>query len=98
LVSQTADGAITLGDTHEYGLAVDIFDKPALDDLVLRYLATFARFPDPAIVERWHGVYAKHPDQPYCRFTPAPGVEVITAPGGSGMTLSFGLAAETLAR
>lgn len=97
LVSQTADGAITLGDTHEYGLAVDIFDKPALDDLVLRYLATFARFPAPAIVERWHGVYAKHPDQPYCRFTPAPGVEVITAPGGSGMTLSFGLAAETLA-
>lgn len=96
LVSQTAAGEITLGDTHEYGLAVDIFDKPELDDLVLRYLATFARFPDQTITQRWHGVYAKHPELPYCRFEPAPGVQVVTAPGGSGMTLSFGLAAETL--
>ncbi len=96
LVSQTAAGEITLGDTHEYGLAVDIFDKPELDDLVLRYLATFARFPDQTIIQRWHGVYAKHPDLPYCRFQPVPGVQVVTAPGGSGMTLSFGLAAETL--
>ena len=96
LVSQTAAGEITLGDTHEYGLAVDIFDKAELDDLVLRYLATFARFPDQTITQRWHGVYAKHPDEPYCRFAPAPGVHVVTAPGGSGMTLSFGLAAETL--
>lgn len=96
LVSQTAAGEITLGDTHEYGLAVDIFDKPQLDELVLRYLATFARFPDQTIAQRWHGVYAKHPDLPYCRFQPAPGVQVVTAPGGSGMTLSFGLAAETL--
>lgn len=96
LVSQTAAGEITLGDTHEYGLAVDIFDKPELDDLVLRYLATFAHFPDQTITERWHGVYAKHPDHPYCRFQPAPGVHVVAAPGGSGMTLSFGLGAETL--
>lgn len=96
LVSQTAAGEITLGDTHEYGLAVDIFDKPELDELVLRYLDRFARFPDRTIAQRWHGVYAKHPDLPYCRFQPAPGVQVVTAPGGSGMTLSFGLAAETL--
>ena len=93
LVSQTAAGEITLGDTHEYGLAVDIFDKPHLDTLVLDYLATFARFPDATIAQRWHGVYAKHPEQPYCIFDPAPGVRIVTAPGGSGMTLSFGLAA-----
>lgn len=97
LVSQTAAGEITLGDTHEYGLAVDIFDKPHLDELVLNYLATFARFPDATIAQRWHGVYAKHPNEPYCVFDPAPGVRVVTAPGGSGMTLSFGLAAETVA-
>ncbi len=95
LVSQTAAGEITLGDTHEYGLAVDIFDKPHLDTLVLNYLATFARFPDTTITQRWHGVYAKHPELPYCVFDPAPGVLIVTAPGGSGMTLSFGLAAHT---
>ena len=35
LVSQTADGAITLGDSHQYGVCVDIFDRPEIDELIL---------------------------------------------------------------
>jgi FAD dependent oxidoreductase TIGR03364 len=96
LVSQTADGAITLGDSHEYGLAVDIFDKPAIDELVLSYTRRFLKLPDWSLAERWHGVYAKHPDKPYVSFDALPNVRVITAPGGSGMTLSFGLAEQTV--
>jgi D-hydroxyproline dehydrogenase subunit beta len=96
LVSQTADGAITLGDSHEYGLAVDIFDRADVDELILNYLDGFARFPSREIAQRWHGVYAKHFELPYFRANPAPGVQVLTAVGGSGMTLSFGLAEETL--
>jgi D-hydroxyproline dehydrogenase subunit beta len=96
LVSQTADGAITLGDSHEYGLAVDIFDRDDVDELILNYLDGFARFPSRQIAQRWHGVYAKHFELPYFRANPAPGVQVLTAAGGSGMTLSFGLAEETL--
>lgn len=96
LVSQTADGALTLGDSHEYGLAVDIFNKMEIDDLILRNVRTFLRAPDLSIAQRWYGVYAKHPEKAYVSDEPAPGVRIVTAVGGSGMTLSFGLAERTI--
>ena len=96
LVSQTADGAITLGDSHEYGLDVDIFNKSLLDDLILREAATFLRIPTWAIAEHWYGVYSLHPERPFFEAEPSPGVRIVTAPGGSGMTLSFGLAERTV--
>jgi FAD dependent oxidoreductase TIGR03364 len=98
LVSQTADGCVTLGDSHEYSPCVDIFDKPEIDELVLREAKTFLRLPDFRIVQRWHGVYSIHPEKPFFEADPASGVHIVTAPGGSGMTLSFGLAERTLDR
>jgi len=92
LVWQTADGALTLGDSHEYGLAVDIFNKTEIDDLVMRNVREFLVAPDLSLAQRWYGVYAKHPDQPWVALDAAPGVRIVTAVGGSGMTLSFGLA------
>jgi len=92
LVSQTADGALTLGDSHEYGLHVDIFNKQEIDDLILDYTRGFLRAPDLAIAERWFGVYAKHPEKPLVVMTPHDGVRIVASPGGSGMTLSFGVA------
>jgi FAD dependent oxidoreductase TIGR03364 len=96
LVSQTADGAITLGDSHEYGPCVDIFDKPEIDELILREAKTFLRLPDFQVAQRWHGVYSLHSERPYFDAEPAAGARVVTALGGSGMTLSFGLAERTL--
>jgi glycine/D-amino acid oxidase-like deaminating enzyme len=98
LASQTSDGAITLGDSHEYGLSVDIFDKTEVDELILREAATFLNLPDWQIAQRWHGVYCLHPDQAFFEAEPAKGVHIVTAPGGSGMTLSFGLAERTADR
>ncbi len=98
LVSQTADGEITLGDSHEYGPCVDIFDKPEVDDLILREAGTFLRLPDWRIAQRWHGVYSIHPEKPFFEAEAAEGVRILTAPGGSGMTLSFGLAERTADR
>jgi D-hydroxyproline dehydrogenase subunit beta len=95
LASQTADGAITLGDSHEYGVSPDIFDKPAIDELILREASTFLQLPDARIARRWNGTYAIHPDRPFFEARPADGVHILTAPGGSGMTLSFGLAERT---
>ncbi len=92
LASQTADGAITLGDSHEYGLEVNIFDRTAIDDLVLSEARNFLELPSWHIAERWHGVYCLHRERPFFEAEPTPGVRIVTAPGGSGMTLSFGLA------
>jgi FAD dependent oxidoreductase TIGR03364 len=95
LCSQTTDGAITLGDSHEYGPSVDIFNKSRIDDLILKEAATFLKLPSWEIAERWYGVYPLHASQPFFEAEPAPGVRIVTAPGGSGMTLSFGLAERT---
>ena len=57
----------------------------------------FSAAPVAEIAEHWHGVYAKHPDTAVTsRLSPAPNVRVVTATGGSGMTLSFGLAEQTM--
>jgi len=96
LVSQTANGELTLGDSHEYGRAVDVFDKPRIDDLILRYIGTFLKAPNMEIAQRWHGVYSKHPEKPFVSMSPADGVRIVTALGGAGMTLSFGLAEQTI--
>ena len=95
LASQASDGAITLGDSHEYGLDVDAFNKTLIDELILRQAAAFVQMPDWSIAERWHGVYSMHPELPFFEAEPEPGVRIVTAPGGSGMTLSFGLAERT---
>lgn len=91
MLSQTARGEITIGDSHEYGTDVDVFDKKEIDDLILDYLKSFASLPEPTIAQRWHGVYAKHPTMPYFTASPEPGVQVVTVTSGIGMTLSFGL-------
>jgi hypothetical protein len=38
LVSQTAQGELTLGDSQEYGLCVDVFNRDQVDELILRFL------------------------------------------------------------
>ena len=96
LVSQTEDGALTLGDSHEYGLAVDIFNKSEIDDLILEYTRGFLRAPKTEVAERWYGVYAKHPEKPYVVIKPSAQVRILGSPGGSGMTLSFGIGARTV--
>ena len=96
MISQTTAGELTLGDSHEYGLTPSIFNHDEVDRLILDHLATFARVPSLVPVERWFGVYAKHFEKPVVRFRPQHGVEVVTGLGGAGMTLSFGVAAETI--
>jgi FAD dependent oxidoreductase TIGR03364 len=87
MVSQTTPGELTLGDSHDYGLSPSPFNNEQVDRLILEHLRSFIQVPDMSIAERWYGVYAKHPEKPFVRFFPEEGV--------AGMTLSFGVAAET---
>lgn len=98
MVSQNQEGALTIGDSHEYGLAHDPFDKKCINQLILDYLKSFARFPDETVQESWHGIYAKMTNgQTEWITMPEPGVTVINALGGAGMTLSFGLCEQLIA-
>jgi FAD dependent oxidoreductase TIGR03364 len=65
LVSQNGRGELTLGDSHEYGDAVEPFDNPRIDHLILDYLKTFLHVPGLSIAARWHGTYVKHPTAAY---------------------------------
>lgn len=95
LVSQTSLGELTLGDSHEYGIVVDVFDKPAVNRLILDYAKRYLNVPTLEIVEQWHGVYAKHPEHAYMSFSPVEGVRIVTVTTGIGMTMSFGIAEQT---
>lgn len=98
LVSQNGLGEVTLGDTHEYGLHHDPFDRAELNDLVIKYLETFCRLPKPQVAETWHGIYPKLPDgKSWLVEEPEPGVTILNGVGGAGMTLSFGVAEQVVA-
>jgi glycine/D-amino acid oxidase-like deaminating enzyme len=93
MASQNDAGEVILGDSHEYDPQIEPFDKSIIDDLMLRELRRIITLPAWEIAQRWHGIYAKHRELPIIEVNPIPGVHVSTATGGSGMTMSFGLAA-----
>ncbi|MGW5821498.1 TIGR03364 family FAD-dependent oxidoreductase [Streptomyces noursei] len=99
LLSQTADGRLTIGDSHAYAATHDPFASEEIDRAILDSLRGFARIPQPRITERWTGYYPSLRDGRTELVTdPEPGVTVVNGVGGAGMTLSFGLAEEVLGR
>lgn len=92
MASQFPNGEVVLGDSHEYGDEIAPFDKSEIDELILREARKVFRLNDWTIAQRWHGVYAKHPQLPVFEGTAADGVHVFVGTGGAGMTMSFGLA------
>ena len=92
MVSQNGGGELTIGDSHEYGLVHDPFDKTFINNLITDYLHTFANFKDWQLMQSWHGIYPKMMNgQTELIVETEPGVTVINGLGGNGMTLSFGL-------
>lgn len=92
MVSQNGNSELTIGDSHEYGLTHDPFDKVFINKLILDYLKTFATFKDDTLIQSWNGTYAKMTNGNSSFITtPESGVTVINGMGGAGMTLSFGM-------
>jgi FAD dependent oxidoreductase TIGR03364 len=99
MVSQNQAGELTVGDSHEYGLTHDPFDKHFLNQLILDYLGTFARFGNETITQTWNGIYPKLSNgETDLVLEPESGVTIINGLGGAGMTLSFGLCEQVIAK
>lgn len=98
MVSQNAEGELTIGDSHEYGLVFDPFDKAFINNLILDYMKQFAVYKDWTPIQSWHGIYPKLTNgQTDFIYSPEEGVTIVNGLGGNGMTLSFGLAEEVVA-
>jgi FAD dependent oxidoreductase TIGR03364 len=97
LLVQRADGSLTIGDTHEYDepFAFDV-DEDAYDHLRARARALLGT-PLPPVQRRWAGVYCEVTGGAalYHRSLVAPGVSLVTGPGGRGMTCSPAIAEQT---
>jgi FAD dependent oxidoreductase TIGR03364 len=95
MAAQNGKGEITIGDSHEYGLQLNPFDRASTNKLILDYLKIFLKINGNAIAETWHGIYPKLTNgDTEIFFSPDPGVYILNGVGGAGMTLSFGLAEE----
>ncbi len=93
LTAQNGLGELILGDSHEYGGEIRADDSPEIDRLILDYIYKVLDVPDPTPAARWNGIYLKRTDgRPYMVMEPEPGVRIVNALGGAGMTLAFGLA------
>jgi glycine/D-amino acid oxidase-like deaminating enzyme len=97
LLVQRLDGSLTIGDTHEYDepFGFDV-EETAYDHLLARARALLG-VPLPRVQRRWAGVYSEVVGTPelYRRSEVAPGVVLVTGPGGRGMTCSPAIAEET---
>jgi len=98
LLVQRADGSLTIGDTHAYEEPFDFALAEEVADELLRRVGRILAAPVPEVVRRWSGVYAQCTDDRLCyRAEVAPGVWVVTGPGGRGMTCAPAIAQDTLA-
>jgi FAD dependent oxidoreductase TIGR03364 len=96
LMAQNNLGDLIVGDSHQYGPTPSPFDEELINELILSYLGNFVSMENLSIKERWHGIYPKVNDKIFYRKEVEPNVTVVNALGGAGMTLSFGLAEETI--
>jgi len=88
MVSQNGSGELTIGDSHEYGLVRYPFDKQFINDLIIAYLHTFARFKDWKLLQSLHGIYPKMTNgETELIIERAQGVAVTNGPGRNGMTM-----------
>lgn len=97
MLTRRPDGTVIVGDSHHYGAAAPPFLDEAVSEALLAEAAVLLGVGRLRVLERWQGVYASSPRQEILRDLVGPGVESVTVTTGLGMTLAFGLAAETFA-
>ncbi len=97
IAAQHEDGSLTLGDSHEYGHDFEPGYDSGVEGLILAALAEFTCLPKYEISKRWQGIYLKSKNGiTQVVLHPKENVTMVTAMGGLGMTLSWGLARRTV--
>lgn len=99
LVAQRLDGSLTIGDTHDYEEPFPFDLDEAAYGHLLSKAAQLLRQPLPPVRRRWAGVYSEMVDKVrylYWREEILPGVEMVSGPGGRGMTCSPAIAEASL--
>lgn len=92
------DGTLLVGDSHDYAPTASPFLSEATSRILLERIAEALGVPGFEVLERWQGVYASSTSRPLIVEEVADGVTAVTVATGLGMTLGFGLAAESLER
>lgn len=97
MLSQHSAGDLVIGDSHAYADDITPFDDEHIDNLILQHAKMLVNAPTWTIGQRWHGIYLKRTDGKSLLVRhPEPGVTIINALGGAGMTLSFGVAEQVV--
>lgn len=95
MYTQLPDGSLIIGDSHERGIQPRPFQPEAAFDVFLDEMRGLFDVDGIQVLERWQGVYASGPSE-FLIEEPEPGLHVIAATTGIGMTTGLGLAEHTL--
>jgi FAD dependent oxidoreductase TIGR03364 len=94
MFTQRPDGTLIVGDSHRYGVTQDPFLAESTMTTLVDAASRILGVPLD-VIERWQGVYASSPKQPFLIADAAPGVTAAIVTSGVGMTISLGLAERT---
>lgn len=97
LFKQAADGAVIIGDSHEYraieqASALEESTSNAINAAILRYGRQMLDLPSWEIARMWNGYYMLHPERPIYTQTIDDRIHVITGIAGKGMSTGPGFA------
>ncbi|AMB60174.1 TIGR03364 family FAD-dependent oxidoreductase [Microterricola viridarii] len=91
MYTQLPDGSLIVGDTHYRGQSVTPFQQEGAFDALAALTSELFGGARLQVLERWQGVYASGPDE-FLVESPLPGVHIVAATTGIGMTCGLGLA------
>ncbi|MDQ0642672.1 TIGR03364 family FAD-dependent oxidoreductase [Microbacterium murale] len=95
MYTQLPDGSLIMGDSHVKAIQPGPFQPEAAFDAFLDEASRLFEADRFRVLERWQGVYASGPSE-FLIEEPEPGLHVLAATTGIGMTTGLGLAERTL--